>query len=231
MGSRPLAMILFQGEPAQRHLLRQRIAADRLEPRVMSLCAEQAAQLIDVTPEDAWLPSPFPSSRDLLETLACEHEHLVQPIDRHSTNSLMPPTPEVVAKLAHLLRQMPAEMCAKEKQPPKPRSLRRRLTPQVIEELVARYTAGEKTPALSQAFGISESGLRDLLRAEGVSLRGHPIMPEDTEQAVQLYARGFTITAVAAQLGYAHGTIRSALLKRGIALRPGSRGKQVTPSQ
>jgi len=36
-------MILFQGEPAQRHLLRQRIAADRLEPLVMPLPDGQAA--------------------------------------------------------------------------------------------------------------------------------------------------------------------------------------------
>lgn len=131
----------------------------------------------------------------------------------------MPPTPEAVAKLAHLSRQMPAESPANEMQPPRPRNLRRRLTPQAIEEIVTRYTAGEKTPVLSQAFDISESGLRDLLRAEGIVLRGHAITEEDAEQAVQLYGSGLTMTAVAAQLGYAHGTIRTALLKRGVVLR------------
>lgn len=131
----------------------------------------------------------------------------------------MPPTPEGVAKLAQLSRQMPAETPAMETQPTRPRNLRRRLTPQMIEEIVPRYSAGEKTPALSQAFGISESGCRDLLRAEGVSLRGHPITAEDAEHAVRLFEQGLTITQVVAQIGYSPGTIRTALLKRGIALR------------
>lgn len=137
----------------------------------------------------------------------------------------MPPVPDVVAKLAQMSRQLPAEKPAMET-PPKPRNLRRRLTPQMINEIVARYTAGEKTPALSQAFGISESGVRDLLRAEGVILRGRAITPEDAEQAVHLYEQGLTITAVAEHLRYAHGTIRTVLLKRGLAIRLGRHRKR-----
>lgn len=53
--SRPVSTILFQGEPIERHLLRQRIAADRLEPLSLPLTDEQAAQLIDVQTEGAWL--------------------------------------------------------------------------------------------------------------------------------------------------------------------------------
>jgi AraC-like DNA-binding protein len=79
--------------------------------------------------------------------------------------------------------------------------------------------AGEETPALSQEFGISGSGLRDLLRAEGVSLRGHAITSEDAERAVRLYESGLSITRVVAQVGYSHGTIRTALLKHGVAIR------------
>lgn len=97
----------------------------------------------------------------------------------------------------------------------------------MIEEIVTRYTAGEKTPALSQAFGISESGVRDLLRAEGITLRGHAITLVDADKAVRLYESGLTITAVAAQLEYAHGTIRTALLKSGIVLRSSHSGKRV----
>ncbi|MGC4192908.1 MAG: hypothetical protein QM589_17320 [Thermomicrobiales bacterium] len=51
-----MATILFQGEPIERHLLRQRIAADRLEPLALPLGPDQAKVLIDVAAHDAWLP-------------------------------------------------------------------------------------------------------------------------------------------------------------------------------
>lgn len=51
-----MATILFQGEPTDRHLLRQRIAADRLDPLAFPLVQKQAKMLIDVSPNDAWLP-------------------------------------------------------------------------------------------------------------------------------------------------------------------------------
>lgn len=74
-------------------------------------------------------------------------------------------------------------------------------------------------PALSQEYGISESGLRDLLRAENVSLRGHKITAADAKRAVRLYESGLPIDQVAKQVGYAWGTIRRVLLQNGVALR------------
>ena len=156
----------------------------------------------------------------------------MHPKDGHSnTSQLTPPTPEEVAKLARLSRQIQPEASVKKKHVVPPRSLRRRLSPQAIDGIVGRYTAGEKTPALSREFGISESGLRNLLRAEGVTLRGHAITPEDAERAVQLYEGGWTITQVVAHIGYSHGTIRSALLKRGTAIRSGGQGKRMVSSE
>jgi AraC-like DNA-binding protein len=139
----------------------------------------------------------------------------------------MPPTPGEVAKLAQLSHTLILEAPSREKHAVPHRSPRRRLSPQAIEDLVARYTAGEKTPALSRAFGISESGVRDLLRADEVTLRGHAMTSEDAEQAVLLYARGLTITAVVAQIGYSHGTIRKVLSEHGIAIRAGPQGRRM----
>lgn len=143
----------------------------------------------------------------------------------------MPPTPGEVAKLAQLSRKVNPESTSKGTQAAPHRSLRRRLSPQAIDELVARYTAGEETPALSREFGISGSGLRQLLRAEGVSLRGHAMTVQDAEKAVQLYERGLTITQVVAHIGYSHGTIRTVLLKHGVAIRSGGPGKRMAPSE
>jgi AraC-like DNA-binding protein len=130
-----------------------------------------------------------------------------------------------------LSRKIQPEAISTEKPAAPHRSLRRRLAPQAIEELVARYLAGEETPALSREFGISGSGLRDLLRAEGVSLRGHAITPADAERAVHLYERGLNITQTVARIGYSHGTIRKVLLGHGVAIRSGGHGKRVTPSE
>jgi AraC-like DNA-binding protein len=130
-----------------------------------------------------------------------------------------------------LSRKIQPEATSKEKQAVPHRNIRRRLSPQAIDELIARYTAGEATPALSREFGISASGLRDLLRAEGLSLRGHTITPEDVEKAVHLYERGLTITKVASQIGYSRDTIRKVLVKHGVVLRSGGPKKRDLTSE
>lgn len=107
------------------------------------------------------------------------------------------------------------------------RSLRRRLSPQAIEELVARYNAGEDTPALSRAYGISRGGLRKLLLAEGVSFRQQPMTPEDIERAIQLYQRGFSIKQVVGKVGYCFSTIRRMLHVNGVAVRERGGGKRL----
>jgi len=143
----------------------------------------------------------------------------------------MPPTLDDVARLAQLSREIQPEATSEGKPSAPHSSLRRRLDSQAIEDLAARYTAGEKTTALSREYGISESGARDLLWAEGVILRGHAITPKDAERAVQLYESGLPITQEVAQVGYSHGTIRAALLKRGVVLRSGSYGKRAVSGE
>jgi hypothetical protein len=108
------------------------------------------------------------------------------------------------------------------------RSLRRRLSPQQIEELVARYNAGEDTPALSRAYGISRGGLRKLLLARGVSFRKQPMTPKDGERAVRLYEKGLTINQVVAQVGYSFSTVRRQLHANGVAVRERGGGKRGT---
>ena len=138
----------------------------------------------------------------------------------------MPPSPDEVMKLAQMSRRTQHEAIPKGKQAAPHRSLRRRLSPQTIEELVTRYAAGEKILALSRETGISDSGLRQLLLTEGVSLRGHAITVEDAETAVQLYERGMTVKQIMAQIGYSRGTIRTALRKHGVVTRSGGPGKR-----
>lgn len=100
-----------------------------------------------------------------------------------------------------------------------PRSLKRRLTPEVREALVVRYKAGESIKALSTEVDISEYGLLDLLVAEEVLFRKQSMTPEDIDLAVQLYETDLTVKQVMKQLGYSIGTIRRVLPERGVAMR------------
>ena len=144
---------------------------------------------------------------------------LVHSVDRHSSKSaLLPPSPR---ELAHLAQQ------ARKNHPGPPplapawvptRSLRRRLAPRVVEELTTRYAAGEAIRALSREYGVSRSGLCQLLLRDGVALRRQGITPEDADEAVRLYQDGFTIRQVVDRVGHSYGTIRKVLHQHGVAL-------------
>jgi hypothetical protein len=134
-------------------------------------------------------------------------------------------------KLARQARGMQSGFTAVEVHETAVRSLRRRLSPQQICELVARYNAGEDTPTLSRAYGISRGGLRKLLLAQGVSFRKQPMTPEDAEWAVRLYERGSTIDQVVAQVGYSFSTIRRMLHANGVTVRERGGGRREAPEE
>ncbi|MGC4192320.1 MAG: hypothetical protein QM589_14300 [Thermomicrobiales bacterium] len=154
----------------------------------------------------------------------------VHSVDGHSNKiALMPPGIDELSKLAEQSRTHHPVPTPVESNRVPPRSLRRRLSPEVIEEMVARYRAGEETPALSLEYGISKTGLRQMLLAEGVRFRKHRITPEDAEKAVLLYERGMTITQVVERLGYSYGTIRAALHDNGVAMRVSGQRRKSGP--
>lgn len=109
------------------------------------------------------------------------------------------------------------------------RNLRRRLGPETIQELVDRYNAGEHTTRLSKQFGISTTGLRQLLLDEGVEFRRQAITAEDADRAVELYESGLTIREVVTQIGYSLGTIRREFQRRGVPMRPSGRWNHLPP--
>lgn len=157
---------------------------------------------------------------------------LVGTVDSHSNKSVLaPPTPGELARLAQESREVQTESVPAETQEASVRSLRRRLSPQQIQELVARYNAGEDTPALSRAYGISRGGLRKLLIAQGVSFRKQPMTSEDAERAVRLYERGLAIDQVVEQVGYSFSTVRRMLHANGVAVRERGGGKRQAPEE
>lgn len=140
---------------------------------------------------------------------------------------LLPPTASELAALAKQSREMREDFTAPETRPFFTRNLSRRLLPETIAELVARYRGGESMAKLSEEVGISKAGLRKLLLAEGVTLRKQPLTPEGCEQAVRLYHEGMSIMEVVDQLESSYGAVRRALLARGVAMRPKAPRKRV----
>ena len=127
---------------------------------------------------------------------------LVHTVDARSRNPrLLAPMPHELAEFARLAREMPGDQVLPVKEPTQERSLARRLSDEQIAELVARYNDGEGTPTLSRAYGVSRSGLRQLLLAQGVTLRDPSMSAEEIDRAAKLYKSGLTIRQVGAQMG------------------------------
>ena len=150
-------------------------------------------------------------------------------MDRHSNKStLAPPNPREWERLAERsrtsnLRSVPIEPA---RAPVK--SIRCRLSPHEIDDLVARYTAGASLRSLSLGYGVSRSGIRPLLRAEGLTLRVQGMTPDEAESAVRFFESGLTIRQIVEQIGYSCGTIRTMLYENGVVLRPSPVGKRGT---
>ena len=81
-----------------------------------------------------------------------------------------------------------------------------------LDEIVARYGAGESTTALAAEVGIAKSSLLRLLDARGVARRKQGLTPEKERQILQLRAEGMVIRAIAKQVGVSYDTARLLLL-------------------
>lgn len=141
--------------------------------------------------------------------------------DQRSNNSgeILPPTHTQLQRLAHAARSLPTQpntLIADES----PRSLRRRLEPSIITEIVERYKRGEHTTQLCVEYGVSKGSVVKLLRDEKVQLRFQPLPEDKVEEAVKLYESGTAIAPIAKILEASFGSVRSSLKREGVQLRP-----------
>lgn len=155
----------------------------------------------------------------------CSRVKQVGTVDRHVNKGgdsphLLLPTPAEIERLVEKLRKMNLAPLSEEVSEVNCRSLRRRFTEEEIQELAARYRAGETISSLSRDLAVSRKALRSLLKAEGVSLRRRGMSQADADRAVQLYESGMTIAQVTEQVGYSYGVVNRMLHKRGVNVRP-----------
>lgn len=101
--------------------------------------------------------------------------------------------------------------------------IERRVSSEQLDEIVRRYATGESTPTLAREFGVAEGSIGRLLRNRGIELRLRPLSDEVVARAVELYADGLGVQAVADQLRVPKSTLLRAMKAVGVPLRPPKR--------
>lgn len=126
------------------------------------------------------------------------------------------------------LERLVARARAVRRKPDHPRDraawrLSRRLGEAVVAEIVANYETGAHTTELAEAYTISKSGVVDLLRQQGVTLRYRSMTEAEVHQVAEQYRRGSALSELTAQSSFSQETIRKALLRAGVTMRPARR--------
>jgi hypothetical protein len=102
-----------------------------------------------------------------------------------------------------------------------PKQQQHRLSPLEITQLCVDYRAGTKVRDLMARFGICRDTVFQHLRRHNVSLRFQPRLGlSEIAQAVEAYGDGRSLARIADQLDVSPETVRRALMKTGIPIRP-----------
>ncbi len=86
--------------------------------------------------------------------------------------------------------------------------------------VIARYAAEEITTLLAEEFGVAKSTILGILRANNVVVRRQPLTPEQVVEAARLYRTGLSLSQVAERLSVNQETMRVAILRAEVELRP-----------
>lgn len=72
--------------------------------------------------------------------------------------------------------------------------------------------------ALGAKFKINRKTVSDILHRAGVQIRGR-LTPEPVDDAVRLYAAGWSLATIGISLDTTANTVRARLLERGVRMR------------
>lgn len=102
---------------------------------------------------------------------------------------------------------------------PRVHAIDRRLSPDVLQQFLGDYRAGVSANQLAGRYQLSRSSVRRLLREAGVPQRYQAMTELESDQAVELYQAGLTISQVATKLDRPWSTVQTALGRRGVVMR------------
>src|SRR5699024_9726443 len=98
-----------------------------------------------------------------------------------------------------------------------------RLSASNREELLVGYAEGVPVQELARRFNVHRATVREIARRAGHPSRAPEHSPQLRNEAARLYAEGFTLSQVAAQLGIGDEAVRSAVIANGGTIRPKGR--------
>jgi len=136
----------------------------------------------------------------------------VEVIGRYSNH------PEQGELLRHLLEIVPSGPLKPTLQTPK--QVQRRLRPKEIDDLVAAHRAGVSVYELAGRHRIHRATVSHLLESRGVPRRYRLIEGERLIEAISAYRSGGSLSKVGVLMGVSRDTIRNALIREGVTLRP-----------
>lgn len=101
-----------------------------------------------------------------------------------------------------------------------PRRKWKRVNDEARGQVVARYSAGETTTALAKDYGVAKSTIIGILRANNIVVRRQPMTAQQVGEAARLYESGPSLSQVATTLDVNQETMRVAIMKAGVEIRP-----------
>jgi DNA-binding CsgD family transcriptional regulator len=99
-----------------------------------------------------------------------------------------------------------------------PKQVQRRLRPNEITDLAARYKAGATVYELADRFRIHRGTVSSLLERQGVPRREHSLTSSQIAKAIDLYSSGHSLAKIAPELACNPSTVWLALLKAGVRM-------------
>jgi len=100
------------------------------------------------------------------------------------------------------------------------KQVQRRLHDPEIDELITGYLNGSTVYDLADQFSIRRQTVSEILERRGVARRYRKLSLEQLDLACRLYREGHTLTKVGSRLGRRAETVRQALMKAGVEIRP-----------
>ncbi|MBA9080268.1 transposase-like protein [Micrococcus aloeverae] len=103
---------------------------------------------------------------------------------------------------------------------PAPRRKWKRLNDEARAQVAARYSAGDTTTVLAKDYGVAKSTIIGVLRTNNVVVRRQPMTAGQVCEAARLHESGLSLSQVAETLNVNQETMRAAIMKAGVEMRP-----------
>lgn len=134
--------------------------------------------------------------------------YLVELIGRYSNQTIGP--------LIHISTTVEPGPLAR----PRVHNAQKRLGPDKVAQLIADYQAGEPSTALTQRYHLGKGTVLKILKDHGITMRRQGFPTDRLQEAIQCYAGGWSTQRIGDHLSCDKESVRQALLRVGITLRP-----------